>query len=204
MHRAALDRTFRIDLLVGADIREHIRQLAALRIAVFREYPYLYLGDAASEEKYLARFLANPRALLVLVRDADGTAVGASTAQPLADELPELRAPFERAGLDPADYCYFGESVLLPAWRGHRLGHCFFDIRESHARQLGLMHATFCAVERPEDHPRRPVDYRPLDAFWATRGYQRSDTLLAKLEWRDLDEVDESPKPMRFWTRAID
>ena len=46
-------------------IAEAIDALASLRIAVFREWPYLYDGDAAYEREYLAEFAAAPDAALV-------------------------------------------------------------------------------------------------------------------------------------------
>jgi hypothetical protein len=61
----------------------------------------------------------------------------------------------------------------------------------------------FCAVERPVDHPRRPVDYRPLDEFWRHRGFVRHPELQTTFSWQDLDETAESPKPMTFWLKIL-
>ena len=56
----------------------------------------------------------------------------------------------------------------------------FFDRREAQARSLGrFTHSAFCAVVRPPDHPLRPKDYVPLDAFWGRRGYDRADGMTA-------------------------
>ena len=41
----------RIERVVGADVRRHLDAVAALRIAVFRDWPYLYDGDAAYERE---------------------------------------------------------------------------------------------------------------------------------------------------------
>jgi GNAT superfamily N-acetyltransferase len=93
--------------------------------------------------------------------------------------------------------------VLEPAYRGRGLGHAFFDGREARARALGYTLAAFCAVERPQEHPRRPPGYRPLDAFWAKRRFVRRADLRASFTWRDLDEAEASPKPMVFWIRQL-
>ena len=42
--------------LTGAEFDAAIPALANLRIQIFRVFPYLYDGDLAYEEKYLARF----------------------------------------------------------------------------------------------------------------------------------------------------
>ena len=73
------------------------------------------------------------------------------------DETPSFQKPFIERGFALGQVFYFGESVLLPAYRGQGLGHRFFDEREDYARRLGRFNTTaFCAVERAEDDPRRP------------------------------------------------
>lgn len=193
-----------IKRLSGAAITDYLDDLARLRIEVFRSFPYLYAGSPEYEKRYLRTYVASPASVIVVV--LDGTrVVGASSGIPLADETAELRQPFLAHGyrLEPIFYC--GESVLLPEYRGHGLGVRFFEEREAHARALGRFERVcFCAVERPADHPRRPADYVPLDAFWQRRGYQRHPELRAEMTWQDLDEPQESPKPMVFWTKPLE
>ncbi|HVJ62207.1 MAG TPA: GNAT family N-acetyltransferase, partial [Tahibacter sp.] len=104
----------KIENYTGAAVAPHLDAVAALRIGVFRDWPYLYDGDADYEARYLATYTRSPRSLFVLVFDGDAV-VGASTALPLADETDAFRQPFEARGLDVGGVFYFGESVLLPA-----------------------------------------------------------------------------------------
>ncbi|MDH2197792.1 GNAT family N-acetyltransferase [Ectopseudomonas oleovorans] len=192
-----------IRLLRGAEIEPHIDDLARLRIQVFREFPYLYDGNLDYEAEYLATYVRSADSLCVLVRD-EGRVVGASTALPLADETEEFQQPFTAAGWNPARIFYCAESVVLPAWRGRGLGMRFFVEREGHARALGGFDwCAFCAVQRPVDHPRRPADYQPLDAFWARRGYRHQPALRTEFHWKDLDEAQESAKAMSFWLKEL-
>jgi GNAT superfamily N-acetyltransferase len=191
-----------VERLRGDQLAAHLRDLAALRIAVFREYPYLYEGDVSYEERYLAGYAEAADSTLVIVRD-EGRVVGASTATPLRPHHSEIEAALQAAGYDPAEIYYFGESVLLPAYRGRGLGHQFFDEREAAGREAGFRIACFCAVERPADDPRRPVDYVPHDAFWTKRGYRRHPGITASFRWRDLGDRNESAKTMVFWTREL-
>src|SRR5690242_19351414 len=46
----------RIERATGAAIEGYLDVLAALRIRVFREYPYLYDGSLAYEQEYLASY----------------------------------------------------------------------------------------------------------------------------------------------------
>jgi len=80
----------------------------------------------------------------------------------------------------------------------------FFDEREAAAKRYGFRIATFCAVDRPDDHPLRPKDYVPHDAFWTKRGYTKRPDIVAKFEWRDLNEAVATDKPMTFWLRELD
>ncbi|MEM7303692.1 MAG: hypothetical protein AAF468_21640 [Pseudomonadota bacterium] len=56
---------------------------------------------------------------------------------------------------------------------------------------------------REPDHPSRPEGYRPLDAFWQKRGYNRLDGVVTESSWKDLGDVVETPKLMQFWMREL-
>ncbi len=192
-----------VETLAGAAIEPVIPDLARLRVEVFREFPYLYDGDLDYERKYLRKFLAVPESTVVVARD-QGRVIGASTALPLARSEDELQAPFRAAGIPAEHVYYFGESVLERSYRGRGLGHAFFDGREERARALGFTITAFCAVQRPADHPLRPADYRPHDAFWTKRGYTKREDLRASFSWRDVGGTSASAKPMVFWLRRTE
>jgi GNAT superfamily N-acetyltransferase len=179
-----------VECRTGADLIGDLPALARLRIRVFREYPYLYEGNAEYEERYLRTYADATDGVMVLVRDGDRV-VGASSALPLAAETPNVIEPFRAHGYAPERIFYYGESVLLPEYRGLGLGRRFFEEREAHARALGRFDiACFCAVERPDDHPRRPQDYRPPDALWTKQGFVKQPQLRTTFSWRDLDEAE--------------
>ena len=187
----------------GESVRGYLPAVAALRIAVFRDFPYLYAGDLDYEQRYLAGYAAAAGSVFVLA-EAGGQVVGAATGLPLAAEPPSFQAPFLARGLPVGEVFYFGESVLLPGWRGLGIGHRFFDERERHAAALGGMRWTaFAAVDRDPSDPRRPPDYRGNELFWRKRGYQRQAGMTMQLAWREIDEESESEKPLTFWLRAL-
>lgn len=186
--------------LTGDEIAAALEDLARLRIVVFAAYPYLYDGDAAYEAEYLAEYAAAPDAVLVAAFDG-ARIVGTATAAPMMHQKAEFRAPFEARGLDVTRLFYFGESVLLPEYRGHGIGHAFFDHREAQARACGANAACFAAVMRADDHPARPADYTPLDAFWTKRGYAVVPGLTTQLSWKEHGEEAERVNAMQYWLR---
>lgn len=192
--------TLTVHALTGAEIGAALEAIAALRIRVFADWPYLYDGDLDYEARYLRDYAAAPDAVLIAALDGEAM-VGAATAAPMRQQNATFRAPFEARGLDTRRLFYFGESVLLPAYRGRGVGHAFFDEREAHARACGADAACFAAVIRPPDHPACPPDHRPLDGFWRARGYAPVPGLITQLAWKEHGEADESPKPMQYWLR---
>lgn len=184
----------------GAALEPHLDALGRLRIAVFREFPYLYDGSLEYERDYLRTYLQTEHSLVVLVFDGKEV-VGATTCLPMADEGAEFQAPFLNAGYDVAEIFYFGESILLPSYRGRGVGAEFFRRREAHAVAQGARITTFCAVDRQPDHPLRPANHEPLDAMWTRRGYVRQPGLQATFSWKEIGEEAESPKTLTFWLK---
>ena len=187
----------------GTQIEPYLDAVAALRIAVFHDWPYLYVGDREYERHYLSTYSKSPESLFVLAFDGDKV-IGASTGIPLTDESANFQKPFLDRGIALEDVFYFGESVLLKDYRGHGLGHRFFDEREGYARRLGRFDLTaFCAVERDADDSRKPDGFRPNDVFWNKRGYARQDDMFCMIDWQEIGTSAPTQHQLRFWLRPL-
>jgi len=189
-------------VLSGPALADALADLAALRIAVFREWPYLYEGDLQYEHSYLEPFAKSPNAVLVGAFD-QGKLVGAATGMPLLEHADDFASAFAQTDIDVSQVFYCAESVLLPRYRGQGIGHRFFDLREATARLQGHSQSAFCAVVRPSDHPARPAGYRPLDSFWRARGYQPLKNVVAHFGWKDIGDCVDTRKPLQFWARDL-
>jgi GNAT superfamily N-acetyltransferase len=193
----------RVAPLTGDALARALPELARLRIEVFREFPYLYDGSLDYEQRYLKTYAETPGSVIVGAFAGDRF-IGAATALPMRGEPENVTGPLRAAGYDVDTLFYFGESVLQKAWRGRGIGVRFFQEREAWARRTGdFSHAVFCAVIRPEGHPRRPAGYVPLDAFWRRRGYTPIPGLACNFVWKDLDEAAETAKPMAYWIKRL-
>lgn len=196
--------TTHVETFTGATIGPYLDDVAHLRIAVFRAFPYLYDGDVGYEARYLQTYSHSPESLFVLAFDGDRV-IGASTGIPLTDETAAFQKPFAARGTPLGSVFYFGESVLLPEYRGHGLGHRFFDAREAYARRLGRFDLTaFCAVVRAPDDPRRPDGYRANDTFWTKRGYVQQPDMRCEIEWKELGAPAPTVQQLAFWLRPLE
>jgi GNAT superfamily N-acetyltransferase len=185
----------RIQVLRGPEITPYLGELAHLRLTVFREWPYLYDGDLASERDYLALYAKSTTAIAVLAY-ADDRVVGVSTALGLEEEPESIQGALAAAGYAPESVLYSAESVLLAPYRGRGAGLSFFAEREAYARTLGRRYVAFCRVVRDPADPRRPVDAVELDDYWCHRGYTRHPELTAILAWQEIGESAASTKVM--------
>lgn len=189
---------------VGPILKDYLSELANLRITVFREWPYLYDGDVSYEEKYLKRYLDSKRSVVFLAMD-HGKIVGASSGLPIKEEIDQIKKPIEKAGWDIDRTFYFGESVLLPQYRGQGVGSQFFKLREEFAQKNvpNLLRCCFCSVSRPEDHPLKPKTYKSNASLWNKQGYTEHKEIVAQLEWKDINESEENFKPLIFWSKQF-
>ncbi|WP_101341179.1 GNAT family N-acetyltransferase [Cereibacter azotoformans] len=189
-------------VLTGPALEERLDEVAALRMRVFRDWPYLYEGSMEYERAYLSAYRTSSGAILVGAFDGNRL-VGASTGTPMEDHAEDFATAFAATGVPLDQIFYCAESVLLPDYRGQGMGHRFFDLREAHARALGRRHSAFCSVIRPADHPLRPPSARSNEPFWRGRGYAPLPGVIAEYSWTDVGESRETRKPLQFWMRTL-
>ncbi len=187
----------------GSEAKKFIPEIARLRMEIFREYPFLYIGDYEYETKYLHKFISAKDAIVVVAWNGDEI-IGVSTGLPFAFESAEVKKPFVEHGLLPNDYFYYGESVLQKKHRKKGIGHLFYVEREKHVRNLKVFKAIcFCTVERDKEDPRRPADFKPLNGFWAKEGFIQHPELTCQIPWQEIDEPSETPKTMVYWIKNL-
>ncbi|WP_329743356.1 GNAT family N-acetyltransferase [Dyella sp. A6] len=195
--------TLRVLTCRGTEVADWCDAVAGLRIEVFRQFPYLYDGDAGYEKRYLTTYAQSANSLLVVALAGDHV-VGASTGLPLSEAASAFREPFSDQGIALDDVFYCGESLVIPAFRGQGLGHRFFDERERHARTLGKKWSAFVSVDRAEDDPRRPPDYRSNEPFWQRRGYAPQHHMKVRLPWKQVGEARETEQTLTMWLHALE
>lgn len=188
--------------LTGAAIADLLDDLATLRLDIFREYPYLYLGRREDELDYLRTYGEAPDACVVLAYDGS-TVVGAATGMPLIHEEPRMLEALAGTSFPLNQLYYVGELLFYPEYRNRGLGRKLLARLERHVRSLGSYRSLTCAtVERPDDHPLRPRDYVPITRFLGRTGFVRLPGVTTRFVWRETDGVTRD-HPMQFWIREL-
>lgn len=189
-------------LLTGSNIESCLDALAALRLEIFREYPYLYEGLREDELCYLKSYVAAPDACVILSQES-GTIEGAVTGMPLIHEDAQMLSGFTENSLDVEGFYYVGELLLYQAFRNRGLGSKLLGQMEAHIRSLGKYCKLTCAtLERPDDHPARPLEYTPITRFLAHSGFVMLPGVTTQFPWRETDGVKREHL-MHFWVKEL-
>lgn len=199
--------TLRLETHLGPAILPYVRDVAAMRIEGFRDFPYLYEGTYEYEAKYLEGYAKEPRAMLIRVLDGDRLAAVA-TSTPLAssaDIVAEAPERFAALGHDPATFYYYAEILVKKAFRGRGIAEMIYRERERWAKQWGYENLCLAVVQRPPDHPLRPADYKSPERIWIRHGFTKTSVEIV-YNWPTIlpgGKVEELDNPMTFWMRVL-
>ncbi|HQU09718.1 MAG TPA: hypothetical protein PLV25_07135 [Opitutales bacterium] len=195
-----------LETYTGDAVASYFGELAKLCKDIFCEYPYLYAATSDYEAFYQNRFLGVRSAVLILARNQENNQIiGASTGQGAAYEMEEVRDALVHGGLPLERTFYCCESLLYSGFRGRGIGRKFFEMRMSIARALmpGLEYITFCAIDRPENHPAKPENYVSPEYLWKSLGFERRADMRAEFSYPELGSPEEILHPMTFWVKKL-
>ncbi len=194
-----MQATLDIQLLRSLSIRKYIPSIAKLRLKIFKDHPLFYKGNLDTEIQYLEHFALSKEAVMVAVFE-DHELIGVSSGIPLSETTPQLQKPFIEEGLPLAEYFSFGESMILPPYRGRGIGHHFFDLREEHVRHLKrYSHICFSDFSQFTE----TKDYFSLEGFWKKRGYVKHPSLKCHTYWEEPSIQETTPPPFAIWIKDL-
>lgn len=178
--------TYRIQPMIGHRAKPYIRQLAALRTTVFREYQNDYNIDPEDGETYLSTYTDSPDSIAAIAFCGDNV-IGYSVGFPLEHAQDDLSLLFSEHGYEPACIFYFCESALLKEFRRQGIGIRMLEEMERHVRKMGRFDYTaFCDLQSPEKN-----------RFWQKRGYIRKPEIIRE------DSDHRSASPMMFRMKSL-
>lgn len=190
----------------GKDIAPYIERVSEFRVKYFKEFPHLYSGSLDYERKYMEGYSQEPQALLVVLEDESDNLLAFSTGMPLtsdSDVVKEACQTFKKAGYNPENIFYFGETIIVPSQRGKGYYSKIVSLREQEARNMSFNGACFMAVKREKDHPQRPNDYKEIDPIFKRKGYTKTPIEISFTYPTVLPDgnVREENHPMIYWVK---
>jgi hypothetical protein len=186
----------------GEGARPYLNQIAALRMDLYKAFPYLYDGSLENEKKYLDTFFNSKNSKILLVFDHDKV-VGFSNSLPLIEESDWLVKPFERASLNPGEYLYMSDFILKAPYRGKGLLRRFFEAHEKNAKINDCSKLALMTVKREPSHPQSPEGYQPLDDIWRHFRMDVVPDCEIVFLWNQVDTKKEETNRLQVWSKVL-
>ena len=196
-----------IKIYTGENILPYIDFIAQLRIVTFKEFPYLYQGNLEYEKKYLSGYSSTENSMIAIAW-IDNKIAGISTGIPLisdSDIVAGAKDLFIKHQINPENYYYYGETIILPKYRGLGLSKKIFSAQDKKAKDLGFHYACMMTVIREMNHPLIPSDYKSPEPLWRKLGFAKNG-LKATFNWPTIcsdSSINDMPNDLEFWVKDI-
>lgn len=191
----------RIEVARGPEIARYTKDLVRLSDAFYSQYPYLFDGVQSDEEFYLRLYARKPDGWLAIAFDGD-CAIGYAIGAPMND-IPIGQEPLLKNGYSPDSLYLLGEITLLEPYRGQRLGTKMVRQMERFAKGLGYKTLCLTQIDEASVLMPRPSTYRSSDDFWRELGFKPYENLSFYINWRNVNEPQESLHSMFFWMKPL-
>lgn len=192
-----------IEVLKGKEISRYQEQFIQMRMAFYREYPYLYSGNKEFERKYFNMFIANADSRLIVAKEEEEV-VGMIIGMPLKATMEDIQKPFKEMER-PVDSIYYLGDILVPKnHKGEGIGSALYEEFEGVVRGMKkYKEIDLYEIVRPTQHPRKPQDYKPLETFWEKRGYDLEADIRTQLSWKEIGEKQETPHSLIVYLKKV-
>jgi GNAT superfamily N-acetyltransferase len=188
----------KFEMIRGHQFESYIDVIADLRIEIFKEYPYLYDGDKATEVDYLKSYSASRSSILVLASD-QGRIVGAVTGIPIAEMDAQFLVPFVENHFSVMSIFYLGEMLLLKEYRGKGTGYAMYKMFEDLVRSdQRYEQIAIAEVVRDKSDLRMPENYVPVSKLWEKLGYIQRPEILMQAPYKEIDSIGKVPHSLVF------
>jgi ribosomal protein S18 acetylase RimI-like enzyme len=196
-----------IDIFVGKETAKYIDIVSEWRIKLFREYPYLYVGDIEYEKKYMQGHATDKQAMIAIAK-VDGMLAGFSTGFPLISDseiVADVKKLVSQAGDDIADYYYYGEIMVLPEFRGRGLASMLYTAQDNLIKSWEFKHVCISTVVQEENHPLKPAGYKSTEGMFEHMGFVKNK-LMINYPWPTIQHdqsIKEVNHQLACWTKSL-
>ena len=185
------------EIATGHEFQQYTNEIAALRMLVFKEYPYLYDGDMQTELDHLNDYSKSKNSILIIVKD-EQKVIGAVTGIPLAEVDEVFLTPFAKN--EPIDSIFhLGEILLLKEYRGKGIGYKTYKLFEDLVREKKQYNKiAIIEVVRDQDDPRKPKNYISARKFWEKMGYTEHPKMVIHTFYKEVDSPEKVPHTLVY------
>ncbi|MBL8026676.1 MAG: GNAT family N-acetyltransferase [Fibrobacteres bacterium] len=93
--------------------------------------------------------------------------------------------------------------MVLPDHQGKGLGPRLISEMLDQIRAKDYKLVCFYTVDRGQNHPAKPANYKSPDRIWERAGFTKDPSRIAYFSWKDIGDNIHSTKPMNVWTKVI-
>lgn len=193
-----------INTYVGKEILPHADELFEWRIRIYCEYPWLWVGNIDTERSSdeTKAFLSSNDSILIKIKH-QGKLIGLSAGNSVRRECERYQKIFSER-FNPEECFYYRESMLLPEYRNKGLYKIFFQEREKWARKHNFVkQLMFISIEREENHPKKPIDYRSPIGLWKSQGFTKQSEMFLEADWVEVGETEKKKNKIAFWVKTV-
>lgn len=185
----------------GDEARSYALQIATIRLELFRDFPYLYVGTIEDEYEYLSMYFNSRSSHLVLGFNSQNQLICYSSSIAVDDCTDDIKTPSMSLGYKKI--LYIGEVMIRPEYRLRGLSRHCMNYHDRKAREGGYDAVMLMSIDRPYDHPYTPAGYRSLDSLWIKYGYQRVTSASIVQSWRQIDTDGSVLHQLGLWIKPI-
>lgn len=197
---------YSIKVVTGTELQTVRDFFVQQRIAVFREYPYLYRGSYDEGYAYFDWFSRLPQSAAAVAYE-DQTVVGFLAGTDFTDFDEHFAGSielFNSAGLHAQLYYYLSEAIIAPEHRGNRIFIQLASALAQHAAMLGYQKLCFVHEEHAT-HPLKPDNYKDLPPLFLRFGC-RPTSLVMRFSWNTIQPdgtAEAQEHTMNYWIKDL-
>lgn len=194
----------KIVVIEGQDLSPFLEKIAALRVSVFHEYPYLYEGTIEFEiNKVLPMYLRSVNSIFVIALKEDQV-VGAATGIPLTDMEAMYQQPFKENNISMKGIFCLGDLMVVKKMRGKGIGSKMYKIFEEHVRKKNVYKKiALYEIQRDKKDPKQQKNYHSLDNFWKSYGFVKHPEIHFQIPWKEVGDDKEKVHHLIFWLKDL-
>jgi len=190
----------RIEALNSNDVQEFRNRIATIQTPFFSKYPYFYKSTKADWCQSIEESSGKKKTIYLILFDKKKV-VGYSNAFPI-NRIEIFNTNLKNKGIKTQKLFYIANIIILPEYRGLGLSKHFFACLEKKALEWGFDYTTLISIQRPNNYPGKPENYKSVKDIWKHFGYMKLPFTLHET-YIQSDTHKETDNTHDFWIKQL-